>query len=137
MAGCRRAGEVGIRRAGNGTFRGVTLVEHLVLLIHLLGFAALFGGCIVQLRAQHPEVNAAMVYGAVTQLVTGIVLVVLLELVPPAEGVNHVKVTIKALVTLVITILIVANRRFATIPRGLLRLITGLTLATAALAVLW
>jgi len=113
------------------------LVHDLLVLLHLVGFAALFGGCFVQLRSATPEINTAMLHGALTQLVSGIVLVVLLELTPPADDVNHIKVAIKLLVTLVITVLVIANRRYESIPKGLWGLIIGLTFANAALAVLW
>ncbi len=112
-------------------------LHHLLLLLHLVGFAALFGGCFVQLRSSTPEVNAAMLHGALTQLVSGIALVVLLELTPPDGDVNHVKVGIKLLVTAVISVLVVANRRYESIPKGLWGLLIGLTFANAALAVLW
>jgi hypothetical protein len=51
--------------------------------------------------------------------------------------VNHVKIIIKLLITAVIVVLVAKNRKFATIPRGLWGLIGGLTIANAALAVLW
>lgn len=113
------------------------LVRHLALLLHLVGFAALFGGCFVQVRSSEPEVNAAMLHGSLTQLVTGIALVAIMEITPPAGDVNYVKIGIKLLVTLVICVLVILNRRFSSIPRGLLGLLFGLTFANAALAVLW
>lgn len=112
-------------------------VQHLVLLLHLVGFASLLGGVIVQARAETPEVNPAMLHGVLTMLVTGVVLVVLVELGPDAESVDHVKIGVKLVVTLVLTVLIVANRRFSEIPRGLWGLIGLGALANAAVAVLW
>jgi hypothetical protein len=113
------------------------LARHLLVLLHLVGFAALFGGCFVQLRSKTPEVSAAMLHGALTQLVSGLALLALLEMTPPAGDVNHVKIGIKLLVTIVITVLVIANRRYESIPRGLWGLIFALTFANAALAVLW
>ena len=111
------------------------LVQHIVLLLHLIAFAALFGGILVQLRAREPEVNAAMLHGSYTMLVTGLALLVFGELGP--HPVNHVKYGIKLLVALIITVLVILNRRFTTIPRGLLAMLGVLTLGNAALAVLW
>src|SRR5690606_17924618 len=114
-SGCvhRRYGSavLGGRRMRGWYVPRVALVEHLVLLAHLLGFAALLGGALVQVRREHPDVNEAMLYGAITQLVTGIALVLLVIVLPPDGDLNTVKVTVKGLITLVITILVVANRR--------------------------
>lgn len=112
-------------------------VHQLLVLLHLVGFAVLFGGCFVQLRSATPEVNTAMLHGVLTQLASGIALVAVLEVTPPAGDVNHVKIGIKLLVTVVITVLVIANRRYESIPKGLWGLIIGLTFANAALAVLW
>ena len=55
----------------------------ITVFLHLLGFAALLGGVLVQLRVPDPEVNRAMLVGALIELVTGVGLWVLagLELV--------------------------------------------------------
>ena len=111
------------------------LAHQILVLLHLIGFAALFGGCLIQVRAKDPEVNASMLNGSFTLLLTGLALVVLDELGP--EPVNHVKIAIKLIITMVIVVLVAKNRKFATIPRGLWGLIGGLTIANAAIAVLW
>jgi len=115
-------------------------LHQVLVLIHLIGFASLFGGLMVQVRSVHPEVNAAMASGAWTQIVSGLLLVGLLEagLDPTVEGpLNNVKIGIKLVVTVVVVVLVAKNRKFESIPRGLWALLGGLTLANAALAVLW
>lgn len=114
------------------------LVFQLLTLVHLVGFAALLGGCLVQFRTLEPEVNLTMLVGAWIQLVSGLALEALLELAPdPADPVNHVKLGVKLVVAAVVLLLVAKNRKFASIPRGLWALITALTLANAAVAVLW
>jgi hypothetical protein len=116
------------------------LLHQILVLLHLIGFAALFGGWFVQLRSAHPEVNAAMLHGAWTQLITGILLVGVLDsgLDPAVESdVNHVKIAIKLVLTLVVVVLAAKNRKFESIPKGLWWLIGAMTLLNAALAVLW
>ena len=44
---------------------------------------------------------------------------------------------VKTVVSAFVTLLVVLNRRFFSIPRGLLRLITLLVLAEAVIAVFW
>jgi hypothetical protein len=111
------------------------VAHHLLVLLHLVAFAALLGGALVQLRAREPEVNAAMLHGAWVSLVSGTALWVL-------AGTFDVRLSVAAMVVktvlaVVVTVLVVLNRRFFSIPRGLLRLITLLVLVDAAVAVLW
>jgi hypothetical protein len=111
------------------------LAYQILVLLHLIGFAALFGGIIVQLRSKEPEVNAAMLHGSLALLITGLGLVTLQELGP--NPINHIKIAIKLTITAMLVLLVVKNRKFATIPRGLWGLLGGLTIVNAAVAVLW
>ena len=111
------------------------VAQHLLVLLHLVAFAALLGGSLVQLRSRDPEISTAMLHGAWVSLVSGVALWVLaatfdvrVELWP---------MVVKTAVSAFVTLLVVLNRRFFSIPRGLLRLITLLVLAEAAVAVLW
>lgn len=111
------------------------IVHGIVLLLHLIGWAALFGGLFVQLKAKQPVVNAAMLHGAITQLVTGLLLVGLLEM--NDADVNHMKIGIKLLVTIVIGVLVIVNKRKDHMSKGLWGVLLLLTLLNAGLAVLW
>jgi hypothetical protein len=110
------------------------LAQQILVLIHLIGFAALFGGFLVQIRSKEPEINASMLNGSFTLLISGLALVALEEIGPDP---NVVKIAIKLLITAVIVVLVAKNRKFAAIPRGLWGLIGGLTITNAAVAVLW
>lgn len=111
-------------------------IARLVLvLLHLIGFASLFGGFLVQARVRAPEVNPAMLHGALTMLVTGVLLVGAVEMT--GDQPNYLKVGIKLALTLVIVLLVVVNRKYTSIPRGLWGILGGLTLVNAGLAVLW
>ena len=111
------------------------LAHQILLLLHLIGFAALLGGVLVQLRSKEPEVNAAMLHGSLTLLITGLALVILEEIGP--NPVNYLKIATKLVVTGLIVLLVLKNRKFASIPRGLWGLLVALTLTNAAVAVLW
>jgi hypothetical protein len=111
------------------------IAQQILVLLHLIGFAALFGGFLVQVRAKQPEVNASMLNGSFAVLLTGLALVALEEI--GRDPVNHIKIATKLLITAVIVVLAAKNRKFASIPRGLWGLIGALTIANAALAVLW
>lgn len=114
------------------------LVYQLLTLVHLVGFAALLGGCLVQLREVEPEVNRTMLVGAWIQVVTGLALATLLELGnDPADPVNHAKLGVKLAIAAIVLLLVAKNRKFQSIPKGLWGLIAGLTLVNAGIAVLW
>ena len=114
------------------------LVYQLLTLVHLIGFAALLGGCLVQFRDLAPEVNRTMLVGAWTQLVSGLALAVLLELGSVfTEPVNQPRLGVKLAVAAIVLLLVAKNRKFESIPKGLWGIITGLTLVNAGIAVLW
>src|SRR5688500_2984555 len=84
------------------------ILHEILVFLHLIGFAALFGGLFVQLRSDARVVNAAMFHGILTQVLTGLLIVGVLEGMD--EGPDNVKVGVKLLVAVVIAVLVVANR---------------------------
>jgi len=113
----------------------MAVLAQVLVLLHLVGFASLFGGVLVQVRVRDPEVNAAMLHGAWLSLLTGVGLVVLAVI--GSGGLAYAKLAVKLGLALVVVLLVTANRRFSSIPRGLLALIGTFTLADAGVAVLW
>ena len=106
-----------------------------LLLIHILGFAALFGALVVQAREPQKEVNAAMRDGAGTAFLAGLLLVGELE---AGDGeLNHAKIGVKFAIGLVILVLVMANTRKPTIPQGLWAGLLLLSVANVAVAVFW
>ena len=119
---------------------GVEIVRDIVLFGHLLGMASLLGGALVQMRGKDRVVNAAMFHGAVTQVVSGILLVgVAYALDDGAEGadVDNAKIGAKLLVALVVLALCWTHRKRATVSEKVFFAILGLTLANVAVAVFW
>jgi len=113
----------------------VDVAEKVLLVVHLLGFGALFGGAFVQLRDDVKVVNTAMLYGAMTQVVTGILLVGVIE--GQDESVNNAKVAVKLAVALVVAVLCWVNRAKERLPRGLFNGILLLTVANVIIATAW
>jgi hypothetical protein len=110
-------------------------VEHVLVFVHFLGLAALIGGAFVQITAADKVVNRAMLDGALTQLVTGIALVGVLE--STDEGVNNAKVGLKLAILLVIVALSWVNRKKPSIPTGIWATILGLAVVNVGIAVFW
>lgn len=113
------------------------ILRDVFLLLHLVGFAALFGGAFVQLRSDRRVVNAAMLHGSLTQLVTGLVLVGTAEMRAMSSDmqVNHLKIGVKVLVLLVILVLVLTGRKKEQLSGGVYWAIFSLALLDAAVAV--
>ncbi|MGH3354546.1 MAG: hypothetical protein ACRDOJ_01530 [Nocardioidaceae bacterium] len=107
----------------------------LLVFVHLLGMAALFGGAVVQVRADEHRVNSAMLHGVLTQVVSGLLLVGVLE--SGTEPVDHAKIGVKFALAVLIAVLVLVNRRKPSIPRGLFFGLFGLTTVTIGVAVFW
>lgn len=79
----------------------MNLVYDLIVVLHLLGMAAIVGGYLVTLRA--PHVNLVQVWGARAQLLTGLVLVGLRESgAVDGEPLNHTKIAVKLVIALIV-----------------------------------
>ena len=105
-----------------------------LLFVHILGYAALLGGLLVQLRSEPKVVNSLMRDGAGTAFVAGLLLVGVLE---GLGSPDHAKIGVKFAIGLVILVLVMANLRKPSIPQGLYLGLLGLTLANIAVAVFW
>jgi hypothetical protein len=110
-------------------------LRHLLLVIHLLGFAALFGGLLVQVRSPEKVVNSLMRDGAGTAFVAGLLLVGVLE--ADDADVNNAKIAVKGVIGLIILVLVMANLRKERIADGLWALLLTLTVANICVAVFW
>ena len=112
------------------------ILRDILAFLHFIGLAALFGGLFVQIKSDPRVVNSAVVHGVLTQLVTGLLLVGVLEGMDDVE-VNNAKVGVKLLVALVIAVLAFANRKKTSIPNGLFFGLMALTVLNIAVAVFW
>jgi hypothetical protein len=114
----------------------VEILRLVLVFIHFLGLASLLGGLLVQMRGPERRIVPAVVHGALTQLVSGVLLVGVLE-GPLDESLNHAKIGTKLAVTLVITVLAWINRKKPTISTGLYGALFLLAILNVAVAVFW
>ncbi|WP_370290737.1 hypothetical protein [Nocardioides sp.] len=111
------------------------LLEHLLLIVHILGFSALIGGLLVQVGPGAKKVLPAMRDGVGTAFIAGLALVGVLE--AGDEEVNHAKIGVKFTIGLILLILVMANVRKDKIPTGLWAGLLVLSIANVSVAVLW
>lgn len=113
------------------------LLFSLLLFFHVLGTAALVGGWLATFKK--PTVLQWQHIGAWVQLVTGLLLVVVLEMGDGA--VNHMKIGIKLVILIAVLVAaIIGRRRVARdepVSKGIAHAVGGLSLINVALAVLW
>jgi hypothetical protein len=111
----------------------VDTLRLIILFIHLLGMAALFGGLLTQVSSPVKKVNAAMRDGAGTAFIAGVAAVGVLE--ANDADLNHMKIGIKLLIGLVVLGLVMANIRKEKISNAVFGTILGLTVLNIAVAV--
>ena len=118
------------------------IVYDIILILHFIGLASVVGGFLVQMKSTDRRVNPAMVHGALTQLVTGLLLVGLPEMGVATpytgwEAWDHTKIALKLILTVIITILAFVGRRKPRPQTGIWGAIGGLSIATSVIAVVW
>ncbi|MDQ1204305.1 Fe-S protein [Microbacterium sp. SORGH_AS_0862] len=114
------------------------ILRHIVVLVHLVGFAILFGAWVVEAASRRIRITRLMSLGMTIAAVAG------LALAAPwgtDHDMNYVKIGVKLVVLLVIAALLgigsARQRRTDSLPAAIFWPIGVLTLANAAIAVLW
>ena len=111
---------------------------HLFVGLHIIGIAALLGGFLTQMKAMGQGTARfvpGMLHGALTMLVTGMVLVGLAQ--AEYHHVNAVKIGVKLAVLIVILGLVYVKRDEEKVDKGVFGLVGLLTMANIFIAVLW
>ncbi|MGL5808983.1 MAG: hypothetical protein ACRCYQ_03460 [Nocardioides sp.] len=111
------------------------ILQNVVLVVHLLGWAALFGATVAQAREPEKRITWPMRDGIGTAVVAGLVAAGLLE--AGDDPVDHAKIGVKLVVGLVVMGLVMANMRKSRISDRLFFSILGLTVLNVAVATLW
>lgn len=112
------------------------LVYHLLVVLHLIGWAIVLGGTLVNLRT--PKIATGVLHGILTALVTGILLVGIASAGLAGHEPDTTKIAVKLVVALVVTALVVLGvRKPSRVTTGYLGAIAGLTVVNVAVAVLW
>ncbi|UUU31418.1 hypothetical protein JIX56_16735 [Streptomyces sp. CA-210063] len=111
---------------------------HLFVALHIIGIASLLGGFLTQLKAMGQGAARfvpAMLHGALTMLITGVILVGLNQ--ADDQPVNNIKIGIKLALLIVILGLVYVKRDEETVEKPLFGLVGALTTANVFIAVLW
>lgn len=105
---------------------------NVVLVIHLLAWAVVLGGAVTTLG--EPRLPPGALHGALTALVTGVLLTVIGSGLERDQ--NHVALAVKTLVAVGVTAIVLWGvRQPERITRGVLGAVAGLTVLNVAIAV--
>lgn len=119
------------------------LTRNTLVVLHIVGLASLFGGFLTQMKAmaqKAAKVVPAMVHGAWTALVTGILLVGVAEwrgAIGVDIDVDHTKIAVKSIIATVVVTLVMLNRKKDSVVTPVFGAIGALTLTNIVLAVFW
>ncbi len=112
----------------------VEALRLILLYVHLIGFALLLGGALTQYLSGNIRINAAMLWGSVIGLLTGIGLSAPLR---DGDEPAPAKLVTKLVLALLIFVMVFFSRKRDVVNRGHFLAIVGLTLVNAAVAVFW
>jgi MFS superfamily sulfate permease-like transporter len=110
------------------------ITEHIALFFHVIGFVALFGVSMMQIRARVRTVKSGMLHGALIQLVSGLILVAI-----KVSEINHFAATAKLVIICIILGILFYYRRNTEriIPALPFFAIVALTLVEVLIALAW
>ncbi|WP_269936808.1 hypothetical protein [Arthrobacter sp. HY1533] len=113
-------------------------LHSLLVFLHILGAAAIVGGWLAAFKT--PTVTKWQWIGALTQLITGLLLVGLAQM-GDGDGPNNAKVAVKLLIALVVVVAAFIGRRKAKnnedVSKGLAHAVGGMAFINVAVAVFW
>lgn len=121
---------------GGGRLSRMELLYQVVVVLHFIGLAGVIGGYAAVMRK--PAVVPAMLHGAVTQVVTGFLLVGMKEMGLSADdAVNHAKIGVKMIVAVAVLALVIIGKRQGEKGGTLASIAAGLAALNVAVAVFW
>ena len=115
----------------------MTVFLHVLLFLHLIGWAIVLGAALVGLKSG--SLYAGAFHGVLTALVTGLLMVLVIYVwLSPSTKPSPAWVATKLIVALVITALVwLAHARPARVSRPLLGAIAALTVIIVGVATIW
>jgi hypothetical protein len=114
------------------------LLRSIIVLIHIVGFAMLFGGWLAQVVRKERSVSVLMRIGLATMIASGLILAIPF---PAGIELNYIKLGVKLAIALSIGAtfgaVITRQRTSKPVPAALFWLIGALALANAGIALIW
>lgn len=116
----------------------MVIVKGILLVLHIIGFGAVFGASLSQLmnrKSGVAKVSKGMLHGALLLLITGLALVGMVYATGGEP--NNAKIGVKLLVLVALFVVVIMNLKKEKVSGGVLGAILALSATNVAIAVLW
>lgn len=116
------------------------ILRNVMLVLHFVGIGALLGGVLTQMsamRAGTARIVPAVMHGAWTMLVTGLVLVGIAYPMGNGEYIDNAKIAVKLIILIAIVVIALVNKKKETVAKWVIPVLTLLTLSNIVIAVFW
>lgn len=114
------------------------ILKNVILALHIIGVASLLGGVLVQIPAIKngtAKVLPAIIHGAWTMLVTGVILVGLQY--PLGREPDNVKISVKLVILIAIVVIALVNRKKEKLAGWVIPALGVLATANIVIATVW
>lgn len=118
----------------------LSIIKNLALILHFVGIGALLGGVLTQMsgmKAGTARVVPAIMHGAWTMLVTGLILVGIAYPMGNGEDIDNAKIAVKLSILIAIVVIALVNRKKDVAPKWVIPTLMTLTLTNIVIAVVW
>ena len=115
------------------------ILRNVLLVLHFIGLASLLGGFLTQMSAfksRSARINPAILHGALTQLVTGLALVAVIQ-IGDLDDIDNAKIAVKLAILIAIYVIAFVNRKKSAVAMPVIGAIGALTIANIVIAVFW
>ena len=116
------------------------IVRDILLILHIIGFAGIFAGVLMQLPAIKQgtaKINGAVLHSSILMLITGLALVGMAYARGFGDNVDNAKIGVKSAVLIVILVLAIVGKVRGKASGATLGIIGGLAVLNVVLAVVW
>lgn len=116
------------------------ILRNVMLVFHFIGIGALLGGLLTQMSAMKTgtaRVVPAVMHGAWTMLITGLVLVGIAYPMGNGDYIDNAKIAVKLSILIAIVVIALLNKKKEVVAKWVVPVLTVLTLANIVIAVFW
>lgn len=116
------------------------ILKNVVLALHIIGVAALLGGVLYQIRdmrAGTARMLPAILHGALTMLLTGLILVGMQYPLGRGDDLDNTKIAVKLVILIAIFVITLIYRKRESLATWVLPAVGVLTVTNVVIATVW
>lgn len=116
------------------------ILRNILLVLHFVGIGALLGGVLTQfsaMKAGTAKIAPAIMHGAYTMFVTGLLLVAMAYMSGNGEYVDNAKIGVKLALLIAILLIALVNKKKDIVAKWVIPTLATLTVVNIVIAVFW